>query len=62
MPRVSGAEFPNNPDSIGLPLTPGVCMAQELMVSLAEHQDFPETWENVCFLLRWKITGIALQM
>lgn len=40
-PRVPVAEFPSVPGSTGLPLAPGVCMAQELMVSLAEHQDFP---------------------
>lgn len=40
----------------------GAFMAQELVVPLAKHQDFPGIWENVYFLLRWKITGIALQL
>lgn len=39
--EVPVAEFPSAPDSTGLPLGPGAYMAQELMVSLAKHQDFP---------------------
>lgn len=60
--EVPVAEFPSVPDSTGLPLDPGACMAQELMVSLAKYQDFPVISENVSFLLRWKITGIGLQL
>ena len=53
-PGVPAAEIPNAPYSMGMPLAPGACMAQELGSAASQEPGLPQNLRKPLLLGEWE--------